>query len=432
MRTERVAVVIAGFLIATTCSLCADEAPVVSRPVGVVRISVPENAKSLVSIPFKPFDSAVGSVLSGQLTGASSETDADTVIKWNPSALRYELAMKSADGRWLSDFHKMISSEMTLCPGEGFFIWNRQSATQDVFLAGEVVLDESNSVVLLPSLNLIGSPYSASLTNSTLPGAGSNTLLMAKGYWYENMSTGTCMWVEVRPYASAFPPEGTFPAITGIRIENGRKAVLTIECGASRKLDIYYKDFSPTGSLETTGGWLMAEEEISVNGRKTLEWADTFAKSESNDQQSSIPFARYYLVGNAGIVSSNGVPLSRSRFVFGGNAVSGSLTLRSDAESATVPNANGSSANPLTATHPADPSCGIGKIIYVDINSGADHLTGRSTIVAGSDGPKKTINAGLNIAGTGDTVIIAPGVYREKVEVPDGVKVIAVGRVEVN
>ena len=46
---------------------------IVSRPAGFVRIEIPSNSQSLVSMPFKPFDSSINSILANQLTGSTNE-----------------------------------------------------------------------------------------------------------------------------------------------------------------------------------------------------------------------------------------------------------------------------------------------------------------------------------------------------------------------
>jgi len=396
---------------------------IVSRPVGFIRISIPENDKSLISIPFKPFDPSIESVLSGQLTGSGAEDTADTVIKWNPSSLKYEFAFKTADGKWLSDFSKIVPSEMTLKPGEGFFIWNRQAATQDIFLAGEVVLDASNTVVLLPPLNIIGSPYSASITNSSLPGVGSNTLVMSKGYWYNSAFTGATVWVEVRPYADEFPAEGELPAITGITVTNGAVVLAISGTGADgEKYEIYYQDYSATNQFNSLG-WQIAQTNILANGRTTLEWTDTSITTGLTAHDSSIPSARYYLVGRSDILGDDGLPLCRSKFVPGtslgllpflpppaavSNSLNASLPISGPGGASTRSNLVSVAAravSPVTA-----------RIIFVDRKTGADLLTGRAPVVVGSDGPKQTIQSGLNAVKSGDSMIIKSGTYNESMD----------------
>ncbi|MDD4869423.1 MAG: hypothetical protein PHR77_02590 [Kiritimatiellae bacterium] len=438
---------------------------IISRPVGFVRITISTNEQRLVSLPFRPFDASINKVLAGQLTGSTKEKSSDRVLKWDAVVAKYVQALKAdgngnaeIDGKWFSDLKKLVPSDMTLEPGEGFFIWNRQASTQDVFLAGEVVLDATNSMVLMPSLNLVGYPYSASKGGSSAPSpdiSGSPILPlsdslfeMGKGYWYNNTSSVATVWIETRPYADVFPAEGGKPVIAGIQTGNGKEAILTIECeGVSgERLDIYYQDLMTPDCIDRgkdyvtpkrwveggEGGWLIADIDIPVNGKTIVEWTDSGtvasalrADSLVSDRKSvNEIFARYYLVGRADIdMDKDGVPDARQKFVLGRNlsVESGTVAsaLRSDASLVST-NLSSVSSNLVSGSRhlPLAISSFRCRIIYVDKNSGADHLKGRSAVVAGSDGPKKTIRAGLEEAGSeGNTLIIKSGTYGENLNI---------------
>lgn len=74
-----------------------------------------------------------------------------------------------------------------------------------------------------------------------------------------------------------------------------------------------------------------------------------------------------------------------------------------------------------------------GKIIYVDQAVGDDQFTGRSSGLVSREqakGPKKTVGAGLAIAGRGDTLVIKPGNYGEDLNISGkNIKVIIEGKV---
>jgi hypothetical protein len=89
----------------------------VSRPVGFLRLSsIPDSA--LLSSPFHAF---------APLSNA--------VLTWDAASQHY-------------------ISTSSVSPGQGF--WLENAPNQEVFLAGEVVLDETRQTVLYPSLNLVG------------------------------------------------------------------------------------------------------------------------------------------------------------------------------------------------------------------------------------------------------------------------------------
>ena len=424
----------------------ADSQGICTRPVGFVRVSISSNEQKFVSLPFRPFDPSVNSVLGGQLTGSADEQMADSVLRWDSVALRYNQAFKAdgtgnkeVDGKWFSDFDTLTNSPVALEPGEGFVIWNRQGQLQDIYLAGEVVLDVTNKVVLDPSLNLVGYPYSSggnapsNMVFTSDSGTGYTaavTLEMGRGYWVRNTNSSTVVWAEVRPYAAdVFPPQGVKPEISCINVNTGVGAgatdpvalVLTIDCdglAGNEKLDVYYKDLFPADVFRSDKDWLIAETDIPLNGRKTIDWSD---RGNSSRKPANEVFSRYYLIGLASVDENhNGIPDAREKFVFN-KVLKGPL-------------AGGSSSINLVTKSPGlsvPLSSSRARIIYVDRKNGADRLTGRNAVVVGSDGPKKTIKAGLDEAvKDGGTLIIKTGVYGESLNVSGrNVRIVIQGKV---
>lgn len=142
-----------------------------------MRVEVNPTSQALSSIPFDP---SINAVFLGQLTGAPLQTNAEHVIKWDPVAQQYETAFKAdgfgdqRDGFWLEDDLNFVTSSLTLRPGEGFWIDNRQAVTQTVYLAGAVNMAPTGTIVFLPGLNTFAYPYSASiqLNDTTLAADG--------------------------------------------------------------------------------------------------------------------------------------------------------------------------------------------------------------------------------------------------------------------
>jgi hypothetical protein len=141
----------------------------VSRPAGFVRLVVPAHEQRLLSMPFRPFDPSIGAVLADQLTGGTNAAEADCVLKWDTTFAEYVQAVKvggrgngDVDGRWVSERDARTSSDLTLLPGDGFVVRNRQALDQTVALCGEVAGDSTNTIIFAPSLTLFGYPYSTS------------------------------------------------------------------------------------------------------------------------------------------------------------------------------------------------------------------------------------------------------------------------------
>ena len=160
------------------------------------------------------------------------EATADRLLKWDSRIPGYLSAFKAdgtgladIDGKWFTGFDSLLPADLTVEPGEGFFIQNRQNEAQSVFLAGKVTLDAAHTLVLEPPLSLFGSPYLAGREPVTpepsdriLDAHGEpGPLQTGKGYWYHRQSDETLVWTHVRPYADPFPPEGSLPDIEGLQ-----------------------------------------------------------------------------------------------------------------------------------------------------------------------------------------------------------------------
>lgn len=78
-------------------------------------------------------------------------------------------------------------------------------------------------------------------------------LLLGRGYWYNGVGVDEFAWKESRPYANVFPSDKRPPAVTTMTWgPDGSEVTLTIATYGStgEMLEIYYKDVSPTRSLD--------------------------------------------------------------------------------------------------------------------------------------------------------------------------------------
>ena len=415
-----------------------------SRPAGVIKISLSTNEQKMVSLPFKPFDPSLDAVMAGQLKGSSEERVSDRVMKWDGVALRYEQAYKAdgtgdkdIDGKWYSSFDPLVESAMTLNPGEGFVIWNRQGQLQEVYLSGDVVLAATNNAVLNSALNMVGYPYSSSgnapsnMTFRTDNGTGyveAANLEMGKGYWVENSNITAEVWTEIRPYGvEVYPPVGSRPDILWINaVSSGGtgkvELVLTIDCEglpADEKLDVYYKDLPVDGVFEAEKDWLIAEQDMPVHGRNLVEWVDSSASLQPAGSGLQTSSARYYLIGRASVdLDQNGIPDCRERFT---GLTSGQETVPLDETPMemmmqTVPAVQGAHSGLSTNTVPnlgRQKKVFISRVIYVSRQIGHDMLSGKSPLVEGTEGPKQAITSGLGVMPERGTMVIKSGVYEE-------------------
>lgn len=300
----------------------------VSRPAGVTRLeAAPGN--SLHSVALQPFSGSLDALLAGQLNGGVSEAQADKILKWNAVSQAYVGAFKAdgtgdptRDGKWFSDTGVWQKSPLTLAPGEGFWIVNRGTFSQSVFVAGEVSADATRSVALTAGLNLFAYPYPSTIAlnstrlaangayadrKSTLadtvndPDAGdtqwlkksgksasnatwcelsgatsSKKLFLGEGFWYRRRVAASLTWTENRPYAYPFGTFAGAPMIANIQ-GSANGVVLTLDTAAfpAGSVDVYSKDVAASATLSLTNGWQLAAAGLAVQSRTTLSWTDS-------------------------------------------------------------------------------------------------------------------------------------------------------------
>ena len=195
----------------------------VSVPSGYLRVTLAPGEQKLASTPFQAAtDDSIQEVLKGQLSPGTNEATADVVLQWrNTPAPGYLRALRgvapkgSGEGpeqareaqvtSWFDDFATWTPSSMTLSPGIGFILGNRQTYTQEVWLAGDVLMDDDIALTLPPGLSLFGVPY---LTPAewNLPEGDRITdathLLPGQGYWYVRNALDAVTLKCLRPHSN--------------------------------------------------------------------------------------------------------------------------------------------------------------------------------------------------------------------------------------
>ena len=434
MRTKRstlvilLAIISASLLVAGT-TLAGNA---LSRPVGVVRITIPANTRQYVTVPFDVPSNSVDQALTADVG------DQDTLHTWDPVLQQYVQA-RHIEGRWQREAE---ISGVTAHSGDGLVLHNQQAAPKTVYLAGEVVLDDEREMVLVPGLNLFGYPYSTGIRfdqtdlavlkganpdDAVLGGAGEpagDTLDMGKAYWYQHKGADRLVWTEVRPYEDIFPRNDLPPRIEAIRVTDSRDGVtLDIVCSGTdgELLDVFYQDVTDQ-PFASRDGWRLAAT-LESAGQTRVQWQDQAA--ENREPLTVVP-GRYYLVGRADIdFDADGVPDVRQVLL--------SRTLSMEALQAALQQQAGTgdgTTGGTGATGTVDDALGgtnividvseqmvRGRIIYVDAWQGSDVLSGRARMKIGQEGPKRTIRAGLAEAQAGETIVIEAGAYAEDLNI---------------
>ena len=384
----------------------------VSRPAGIIRITVPPRSYVAAAQPFDPWDASLDVVLLNQLTGSTNAAIADRVFKWDAAASAYESAWQNAQGQWLTADSK--PSSLSLLPGEGFFLQARaNSETQHVYLAGELLIDAEHSMLLPPAVNLLGYPYATAteLKETALAGqpvvtpSGQPVQAVIPGEPFWVIPPNEVLWTEPCPYdTSLFPVDESPPRITDIRAtESGIALAIATSGNPRERLDIFSQDLS-TNRFDPNHGWFLAAEDL-ASDNKLLHWID------AAPLPAQAPAGRCYLVARSDVdQNKNSLPSLRERLMSQGDSPVPSTSPDTSPEPSST-NTLTSSASTNRLLRPIQ--IVAGKIVYVDQKIGNNALSGRSPVVVIPHGPKKTISAGLSTASSGDTVIIQEGSYGE-------------------
>lgn len=380
---KRCLALILGVLLFVFASFADEEAsPLASRPVGVVRLSLPSHELKMFSMPFDPFDPSIQAVLGDQLTIG------DRLLKWNALESRYEQAIRSQGKKanWVESFTNREPSTLNIIPGVGYWIENRQDYTQSVFLAGELICNASNQQYLLPQLNAVGYPYSSSISTECSAVSAHwpeqvekpDRLGLAEGFWLNVTNNLPVLWVESRPYeniAAGVSDDLWIESLSAI--ENGWAVKLTIRRRRSVKSPLYIwtLDLGPQDTFSMHAQWQLTAQDIGT--RRRIEWIDR----DSIDHM----FARYYLVSTASTLTDLhtlwevSIPLTDDSLLTpSGTSLEAQWRFRPVGTSSDLRPPSSDLRPPSSALRPQSSS----RIIYVDQRRGDDAFNGRAPVFA--------------------------------------------------
>ncbi len=152
-------------------SVQAQTNQVLSRnAVGYARITAGATNLVLAAIPFNSFSNTVAGIFAGQLNGGVSPAQSDLILKWDPVAKAYITFWKNNSGQW-RQLPQLVETTNTLRPGEAFFIQNRRTTNQSVFVMGEVpdtLTLPTSTVAVLTNLSLASYSFPVSVAITSL------------------------------------------------------------------------------------------------------------------------------------------------------------------------------------------------------------------------------------------------------------------------
>lgn len=324
----------------------------------------------------------------------------------SPLWLTRELALPEGVGvlRWDAASQEYVTPRegYTPQPGEAYWLVNSATQQQRVCLAGYIDTNLAQAIRLPPALSVYGSPYLSALSNH----------LMGVGYWYLNTTTGAVEWAVARPYA--------LPAT----VADSAAEIVDVSANAAR-VTLWIK--SATGTVSILTQDLTAES--TPNFDVTWSQTQTVGTNDETSWSEDIPpgtYARVYRVLQPGAVgrpaeSETAIGLAESENPWSAGVDDGAALVLNE-EGLRI---DGASTN--LAVEQAVEEAGTNSVarmttlsrreIHVDARRGNDRFSGRSGVIGGLEGPKKTIQAALRTAQVGDTLVVWGGSYQEDMNV---------------
>lgn len=397
----------------------------ISRPVGIMRLSIASNRWEMHGVSLEPFDGRIEKMFADQLTSGTNASSGDRVLKWDASVQAYEQAVL-VNREWWSDYTGGVKSAMSFNSGDGVWVSTRQESNRNVFICGAVPMEVTNVVVLIPAFNALARTYPSPLvlTNrgANLPGrvidpgaptAPVDVLVPGKGYWVEVPGETTVFWTEVRPWNCIGMKAGA-PAISSLSVvDEGAGVRLTIDARGNGKLAVYYQDKAQNETFDPLRGWRLAVEGLAGGKDDKCVWVDGGANDRMKPRN---VFARYYIAVRGALRQGGHGEFEIPGGQSGGNNGNGSSD---SGASCPAGGTNTTDGSMLLGEMPSHPAHGRmkGRIVYVDGLIGRGQLSGRSEVIVGADGPKQKIRDGIDACADGDELVIKSGRYGEHVDI---------------
>jgi len=436
-------------------------------PVGFVRATICANGRALLAIPFHAFDPSIQGVMRGQMPPTSKDTQSVRVLKWDAVNQEYVALVRQTaalDGAivetWRDESDPSGRPDVTLLPGEGFWLENNGTEDRDLFLCGEIVLDSRISLELHGGYNLVAYPFTAhrplgsGIAVSDDSGEGfspeeadgiyryaSNAywaaslpapdavpvwqsgetasarakLQMGSGYFYHRRRNLPATWTEERPYADCFASKDVLPAVHAMRPTPDGGMALTIATAGERgeRLDLFYQDLTPSSGFSITSKWEFAVLDFPVNGASSVVWVDDDSMLRNPPGK---VFGRCYAVACSILdLDGSGFPDGRELFLLRGRSGSGGSGT-SGAGGTTNGTPDGAADRDGLGTPGVKPGPAR-RTVFVDARNGDDAFSGRQYGRGLFDGPKKTLRAGLAVLRPGDSLVISEGRYKEDLDI---------------
>lgn len=164
--------------------------------VGFQKVAAPAAKLEIAGTPFEAANDTLDAVVGPQLTGSDGPGVSDNVVMFQATNQQYVtyfiaggIGDPQYDGKWFTTSLQPATNINALVPpGRGFWIRSRQSVTQTVVFAGDVVSAGAITNHIYSGLQLLSYPYSTAilLNNTTFsngavgsdgPGTSDNILL---------------------------------------------------------------------------------------------------------------------------------------------------------------------------------------------------------------------------------------------------------------
>jgi hypothetical protein len=373
---------------------------------------------SPVGINLLPYATNAVEFLDRAYTNELKQSSSVRVTRWDAEKQNFTL---ESNGK--------REAKAKLLPGSVAWIEHDKSYRDDLFIAGEVVLEKEHVHLLTPGTNLLSSAYPAELhlrginphgqqiTPEFLEEDGldqemylvdeepqieilSEDIALTPGlaFWLNNLTEEVLSRVEKRPFMNPFVEDAAYPEILSVTVDS-MVAKIEVDLHSTERgatYALYVKEATLTNSHEMAQGWKALYSDIPAQ-RGLLELQDDVFPLVDSDKDGISDAEEFYINQTDPLDSQNLLGTGDEALNAYWRHIRYAQTIRYNAEY-------------FNKAH-----------IYLDKQIGRKELDGLSADIREGHGPKNELDDAISNAEHRSTIHMKPGIYEVKESIrPNG------------